>query len=554
MTRAVVLSLLVCITPRAVCAQTLSTLHVNVALADANGKATPVPRHALLISDNPATAEPRLVYTGPDGAVDVKLRPGNYTVESDHPVVFNGKAFEWIQHLDIVAGRDVVLEMTDRNARLATADSLPAAAIKSDPWIILPPRQESVVALWTATTRVSGFVIDAKGLIATSQRAIGAATTAEVQLAPEVKVAATVLIADSMRDVAILWVDPTAVASVRPIELGCGQAAPTVVNGQDIFTIGAPISQLKGITPGSVTRVDAQSIVSDFRLRRGGVGGPVFTADGTLVGITSLPNQKDDQDLIRLADPKIVRTSAACDAVVSAEKKMASAAPPSQTHLPVEPASPFPLDALKTAVQGRAGSLNPYQIASSDFDVAFFTPLQTYGPQYLAEQMRNRERTSGTRTVVTDPGIVRPLMDFRNWSDYVADFPPVLLIRITPKAAEGFWTTVARGAAQTQGVAIPAIKRPKSAFASLRAFCGDAEVTPIHPFKLEQRVGDSTLYEGLYVFDPGALGPQCGTVKLTLYSEKEQEKGETRVVEPRVIEQIWQDFEPYRAAKDKSGV
>ena len=45
-----------------------------------------------------------------------------------------------------------------------------------------------------------------------------------------------------------------------------------------------------------------------------------------------------------------------------------------------------------------------------------------------------------------------------------------------------------------------------------------------------------------------------GTVKLTLYSEKEQEKGETRVVEPRVIEQICQDFEPYRAAKDKSGV
>jgi hypothetical protein len=50
----------------------------------------------------------------------------------------------------------------------------------------------------------------------------------------------------------------------------------------------------------------------------------------------------------------------------------------------------------------------------------------------------------------------------------------------------------------------------------MRAFCGEAEVTPIHPFRLEQKVGDTTIYEGLYVFDPGALGPQCGTVKLTL--------------------------------------
>jgi hypothetical protein len=53
----------------------------------------------------------------------------------------------------------------------------------------------------------------------------------------------------------------------------------------------------------------------------------------------------------------------------------------------------------------------------------------------------------------------------------------------------------------------------------------------------------------LYVFDPGALGPQCGTVKLVLYSEKEPEKGDTRVVDPGVVQQIWQDFAPYRAGR-----
>jgi len=82
----------------------------------------------------------------------------------------------------------------------------------------------------------------------------------------------------------------------------------------------------------------------------------------------------------------------------------------------------------------------------------------------------------------------------------------------------------------------------------MRVFCGDAEVTPIHPFKLEQRISESdAIHEGLYVFDPGALGPHCGTVKLVMYSEKDPEKGDTRVVDPRVLEQIWQDFAPYRA-------
>jgi hypothetical protein len=113
---------------------------------------------------------------------------------------------------------------------------------------------------------------------------------------------------------------------------------------------------------------------------------------------------------------------------------------------------------------------------------------------------------------------------------------------------EGFWTTVARGAARTQGVSIPPIKRIKSGFSRLRAFCGVAEVIPIHPFKIEQRVSETeAIHEGLYVFDPGALGPECGTVKLELYSDKEADKAETRVVDAKLIQQVWEDFAAYRA-------
>ena len=227
---------------------------------------------------------------------------------------------------------------------------------------------------------------------------------------------------------------------------------------------------------------------------------------------------------------------------------MTNATPPSGTHLPIEPEWPLPEEAFKDAAQRRAGSLNPYQIASASFDVAFVTPVMIFGSQYQAEQMNRRTRGQGPGTVTAGPLLLtRRLLDFGSWSDYLEGPLPVLLIRVTPKMVESFWTTVARGAALTQGAAIPAIKHVKSGFSRLRAYCGDSEVTPIHPFVLEQRVSDKdTISEGLYVFDPGAFGPQCESVKLALYSEKDPERGETRVVDPGILQRITQDFAPYR--------
>jgi S1-C subfamily serine protease len=551
MHRALLFATLCFVSTRAASAQEPGVLHIRVVVVDAERKATPVPRHALLISANPTNAPPRQIVTALDGTAVVKLRPGNYTVESDRPVVFNGKAYQWTQTLDIVAGRDAVLELTADNAEVepatsATASSTPSGAPpEADPAFLLPQWQDSVVALWTPSTRASGFLIDAQGLIATNQRVIGTATSVEVQLSPTVKVAATVLAADPVRDVAVLRIDPGAAASLRSVPLGCAEAAkPSVVDGQELFTIGAPLREQKGMTSASVSRVEAHGIAADFRLAPGSAGGPVFTAGGGVVGITSIVDENPEN---RRASSRAVRIDDVCDVVASAEKKMQSAAPPDGTHLPVEPERPFPVNALKDAAQSRAGSLSPYQMVSSDFDVAFMTPVLVYGAQSRSEEEKGRERGGGGRTPDADPASVRPLTDFGNWSEYMADFPAVLVIRVTPKLVEGFWKTVGRGAAYTQGVSLPAMKRFKSSFSRMRVFCGDAEVTPVHPFRLEQRVSETdAVHEGLYVFDPAAIGPQCGAVKLVLYSEKEPAKGDTRVVDPKVVQQIWQDFALYR--------
>ena len=127
----------------ALVAQTQGVLHIRVVLTDASGVSTPVPRHALLISDNPATSPPRRVLTGPDGRVDVRLRPGNYTVESEEAVAFGGTGYEWVRTLDVPAGADVTLDLNSANAANAPLSPAAAAAAaaappESSPSLLLP--------------------------------------------------------------------------------------------------------------------------------------------------------------------------------------------------------------------------------------------------------------------------------------------------------------------------------------------------------------------------------------------------------------------------------
>ena len=97
----------------------------------------------------------------------------------------------------------------------------------------------------------------------------------------------------------------------------------------------------------------------------------------------------------------VVRIDYACD-VVRREKEDGAAA--RRTHLPVEPGGwPFPV-MRSSRGERRAGSLNPYQMSSSDFDVAFMTPVLSRC-QYIGAG-RGREPRGGPRT--PEPAVCAP--------------------------------------------------------------------------------------------------------------------------------------------------
>jgi len=548
MTRALALSALFALFLAAAHAapQELSVLHIRVVLLDADGKVTPVPRHALLISDNPATAAPRRVLTGPDGTADVRLRPGNYTVESDEPVAFRGKAYQWTQTLDVVRGRDASLELTAANAEAVSAGAAGGdAPLEADPSFLLPKWEASVASIWTPVAHASGFLIDTPGLLVTSRRAVHNAASVEVQLTRAVKVAGTVVSSDPARDVAVIRIDPAAAAGIQPLPLGCSHdPKPRIAAGQKIVAIGAPALQPNDMISATVTRVDPHAIASSLRVPDGGEGGPVFAADGTVIGLSS---PADDSDA-RRTDSRVVPIEDACEAVAAAEKKTARAAPPDGAHLPVEPSRAFPEIALKNDAQQRVLAVAAYQLTAADYDVTFITPPQLYTARSRVDEAIHRERSGGgARADSGTYGVPQPLLEFGNWSDYVSNVLPVVLVRATPRLVEGFWTKFGRGAALTQGVSIPALPHLSSSFSRMRVLCGDREVVPIHPFRIESRISDTeAIAEGLYVFDPDALAPSCASVKIVLYSQKQPDKADTRVVAPGLVQRIWDDFAGYR--------
>lgn len=503
----------------AVAFQETGVLRVRVALLDPAGAATPIPRVVLLVSDNPATGEPRRVRTSNDGSVELKLKPGSYTVESDEPIGFGGKGYAWTQIVTVTPGRETVIDLTAANAEIGDAPTVSSrtssspdtagAATAFSKW------RDSVVEIWTPIAHASGFLIDGTGLIATNYRALGTATAVHVEITSgsnRIKVPAEVVVSERLTGTAIVRINPTVAATMTPIDPGCARREWTPVDYQQIVsTIATPLLSEKDLIDGPVSRVTPQAIFAELRIEPGSAGGPVFSESGELVGISALD---EDAEGRRASEPWIVPLEQACQTIAAAAKKIVGAAPPATTRLPIDPVA----KAAAAPRDDKAAKTQPPSISSNNFDIMLLTPS-------LA-----REATSQSG----------PKSDFANWNEYVRRAPPVIMIRVTPQFEESFWKLLARGAASTQGMALPPLKSFSSNFLKLQAYCGDTEVLPIHTFVIEHQVPEksSAIREGLYVFDPESLSAKCGTVRLSMYSEKEPQKADNRTIDAKLFQQV----------------
>ena len=297
------------------------------------------------------------------------------------------------------------------------------------------------------------------------------------------------------------------------------------VEGEKVFTIGSPLNQRKAMTTVIVSKVEKRAIISDVNINHGNSGGPLFNSREVIVGITTF----GDSIIVGREFRVLCELREAWAMIAEAKAHLASASKPPAEFLANEPIDAYPLDAIKASAMQEKFKTDPYIFGVGDYDVAVITPILRYrgmsGDVRAAKEKEKRNRKSQ----VAAQGTFEPLDDLKSWEEYLGKYEPVVVIQASPKLKETFWSAFGRTYAAQHGYAPgPARMNFKTDFYKMKLMCGSQEVKPLMPGKAEGvidvnnaalKMTDVT-FDGLYVYPFDAIQPECGTMTLQLFSEK----------------------------------
>jgi len=373
-----------------------------------------------------------------------------------------------------------------------------------------------------------------------------------VQFDREHKIAARLIASDAQKDVALLWANMSALPSATPAVLAhsTGSHAP-VQEGERVFTIGSPLSLDKIITTGIISKVDAHTIMSDININPGNSGGPLFNNAGHVVGLTTFGTSAERGPGVS----GVVRIEEAL-ALLEENRGKATGTSPPAALLPVEPLTPYPVEGLKAALQGEKFDSRPYYLNAGDFEVALSTPPFDYREKeedrLRAERTQKKRNHRDTNSPDAAQQDANREDSPRDWESETGGHRAVLGIYVLPKVKEGFGSALSRSLRNGYGAAN---LKFKTDFQSMKLFCGEKEIQPIHPGRIPLTVNvrnatvkleDST-YKGAYFYPPDAVNPQCGAVKIAIYSSKSAEPV-IKTLEGNTATRIWADFDAFRRA------
>jgi serine protease Do len=135
----------------------------------------------------------------------------------------------------------------------------------------------------------SGFVIRGDGLIVTNRHVINAALKVRVRLPDGRELPAKILGSDAVTDIALLKVD---VANLQALHLGSSQLVSV---GDPVIAIGNPFGLGQSVSAGIISARSRtleddpyiDFLQTDAAINHGNSGGPLLSANGTVVGVTS---------------------------------------------------------------------------------------------------------------------------------------------------------------------------------------------------------------------------------------------------------------------------
>jgi len=135
----------------------------------------------------------------------------------------------------------------------------------------------------------SGFVIRADGLIVTNRHVILGARTVKVRLADAREFPAKIVGSDAVTDIALLKISAGTLPALRLASAHAVSVGDAVIAIGDPFGLGQSVSA--GIISARARTLEDDPYIdflqTDAAINHGNSGGPLLTADGTVVGVTS---------------------------------------------------------------------------------------------------------------------------------------------------------------------------------------------------------------------------------------------------------------------------
>jgi S1-C subfamily serine protease len=557
-TKSVLLLIVAVALAAAVYPQSPDNVIVKITIVDKALNLKNVPKFALVVRkpDDPGFSE-RKVSTEFDGSATLSLAPGDYVVFSPDPIVFEDRIFSWEQAFKVESSKAVTVELSNDNAKIATAvsDSVASAPRRrvSEVGELFKTLRNGVVTIEGELGSGTGFIIDKKGLVLTNQHVVSETNEIRVRFDKNTAVKARLIAADVDRDLAIVQINLAAFPTSTVLKIAEDSPTnPSLLEGEQVFTIGSPLGQEKILTTGIASKLEARAIISDISFSSGNSGGPLFNSLGEVVGVTTF-NLKG-KDGSRLAG--IIRIEESAALISKARELAATKGTPSAELMPNLPEGIFPVETIKTALSSKDFPTKQYISDVKNYEIKYMTPIYKF---YAIEKDRIDSLKIREKRNKVKGGSADMFRDLRSWSEYAGELLPVVDILALPETtptAKSMLLSLATNA--TIGYSTPFDLKYKADFYEMRLTCDGKEVTPLRRNKTEidrdlqnyYKTRKRFTYAGVYTYPYEIFAPgRCREMQVQVFSEEDIEVPITTTVSDVIKNRVWLDFQDFRTQR-----
>ncbi len=417
----------------------------------------------------------------------------------------------------------------------------------SDMYMTLNP---SIVKVHCDSGHGSGFLVSSKGLIATNHHVVANSRYLAVEFADGRKVRAEVAVLNPRYDFAVLKVNSTVVAGLKPLPLVSAEKESALRAGTPVVALGSPRGLTFLITQGVVSKVEENSLLGDFLIQPGNSGGPLVNLDGEVVGINTFLAYGSYSGAVR---SHIVR-----DALARVESADESIVEPPADQLPMLSGKRYPTEALKEKVLNDPLEESVYVLDGGKFTVTALTPVLIAKKQIQADLLQSANRYKRRGKKIKDPSYSPIDEPYYEWARDASEY---LETAVTFEIKPDFGTTTgskwAVGLAALAGGmraanSVTLNMEYKAEFDDFKLYRDGRLVEPVKPgraiteaaFAGMRMVFVDEAYSGVYVYDP-SIFLSGDEFRIEIYDAREPGKIHKTVnlkADSKLIKQIRADF------------